>query len=75
MAGNFLAIDGEASPAKILAIGVTGDLSRARSLLEGDVPATMEIYVRLNVSRALRRGEHDDLVAAHPDVPAIDHES
>lgn len=72
MAGTFLAVDSGVSPPSILAIGVTGDLSRARSVLGHDLPETVEVYVRLNVSRALRRAEHDDLTAAHPDVRTID---
>jgi hypothetical protein len=75
IAGNYIVVREEAAGLKVLLAGVTGDLSQAalecRKALTKDAQA--RLYTRLNVARALRTTEHDDIVAEHKpqvNVPA-----
>ena len=67
IAGNYILLRQEAEGIKVLLAGVTGDLSQAaneaRKALAKDPSA--RLYTRLNVARALRNAEHDDIVAEH----------
>jgi hypothetical protein len=62
-AGNFVVVDPAARPGIVLACGT------CRSLVELSKPwpdlttGGAEVYVRLNVNRAARLAEHDDLAA------------
>ena len=71
IAGNYILLREDESGPKILLAGVTSDLSQAavesRKALAKD-PGT-RLYTRLNVARAVRVAEHDDLVAEHK--PAV----
>jgi hypothetical protein len=70
IAGNYIVLREEASGLKILLAGVTSDLSQAaaesRKALAKDPAA--RLYTRLNVARALRSSEHEDIVAEHRPV-------
>jgi hypothetical protein len=67
IAGNYIVVRDEPAGLKILLAGVTGDLSQAalecRKALTKD--SSSRLYTRLNVARALRTTEHDDIVAEH----------
>jgi len=67
IAGNYIVLREDASGLKVLLAGVTSDLSQAaaeaRKTLLKDGEA--RLYTRLNVARALRSTEHEDIVAEH----------
>jgi hypothetical protein len=67
IAGNYIVLREEASGLKVLLAGVTSDLSQAaveaRKAMAKDAAA--RLYTRLNVARAVRTAEHDDLVAEY----------
>jgi hypothetical protein len=64
-AGNYVVRS--AKTGELLLIGVTHDLLQIRkSALESTPDA--ELYVRLNVARAIRHAEHEDLAAKYPDA-------
>jgi hypothetical protein len=67
IAGNYIVLREEASGLKVLLAGVTSDLSQAafeaRKALTKDPSA--RLYTRLNVARAIRAAEHEDLVSEH----------
>jgi hypothetical protein len=75
IAGNYIVLREEPNGVKVLLAGVTADLSQAatesRKALAKDPSA--RLYTRLNVARALRTAEHEDIVAEHKpqvNVPA-----
>ena len=70
IAGNYVVLredDAQEGGFKVLLAGVTGDLSQAQTAgkraLTKDPMA--RLYTRLNVARAVRSAEHDDIVAAY----------
>jgi hypothetical protein len=67
IAGNYVVVRLEASGLTLLLAGITADLSGAaaecRKVLAKDPEA--RLYTRLNVARAQRTAEHDDIVAEH----------
>jgi hypothetical protein len=63
IAGNFAVIDAAGTP---LRIGVTNDLS---TVAVADL-ASGQLFTRLNVSRATREAEHEDLVQRYPGAAA-----
>jgi hypothetical protein len=66
IAGNYAYVR-DAEPPAVVVVGVTTDLSGARAgLPRGGRGGPLGVYVRLNVSRAVREAEHDDIAAAHP---------
>jgi hypothetical protein len=71
IAGNYIVLREEANGLKVLLAGITSDLSQAageaRKSLAKDPAA--RLYTRLNVARALRTAEHEDVVAEHK--PAV----
>jgi hypothetical protein len=71
IAGNYILLRDDESGPKILLAGVTSDLSQAavesRKAIAKDPAA--RLYTRLNVARALRSAEHEDIVAEHK--PAV----
>ena len=71
IAGNYIVLREQPEGIKVLLAGVTGDLSQAaaecRRALAKDPSA--RVYTRLNVARAVRTAEHDDIVAEHK--PAV----
>jgi hypothetical protein len=71
IAGNYIVLREEANGLKVLLAGMTSDLSQApvecRKTLSKDPSA--RLFTRLNVARALRSSEHEDIVAEHK--PAV----
>lgn len=74
-AGNFVYAREEAGNYDVVCCGTARSLFRARAAW----PAAVErrqathLYVRLNVSRAVREGEHEDIIAAaNPDLVLTD---
>ena len=67
IAGNYIVLREEASELKVLLAAVTADLSQAaaeaRKALAKDSQA--RLYTRLNVARAVRNAEHEDIVEAY----------
>jgi hypothetical protein len=75
IAGNYVVVREEPAGLKVLLAGITSDLSQAaaesRKATARDSAA--RLYTRLNVARAQRTAEHDDIVAEHKpqvNVPA-----
>ncbi len=71
IAGNYIVLREEANGLKVVLAGMTSDLSQApvecRKTLAKDPAA--RLFTRLNVARALRTSEHEDIVAEHK--PAV----
>jgi hypothetical protein len=67
IAGNYVYVKDEAEGPKVLQVGECNDLSTARA---GWSKATRRgathVFTRLNVSRAVRIAEHEDLLANFP---------
>ena len=65
IAGNYVVVQETANGLAILALNVSDDLSLVRNALKPSIRDRTghQIYTRLNVSRAVRTAEHDDLVA------------
>jgi hypothetical protein len=67
IAGNYVVIRDDATGRKILLAGITSDLSQAasecRKILVKDPAA--RLYTRLNVARAVRAAEHEDIITEH----------
>ncbi len=64
MAGNYVLVQEAVAGFKVLTVGASTDLSQVRP----PGPArgrkkTAHLFTRLNVSRAVRTAEHEDLVA------------
>lgn len=69
MAGHFACIRRHGKGSTLLLVGESLDLSRVREDLAEEVKQqTTHIYTRLNVSRAIRTAEHEDLAAKHEPV-------
>ncbi|RAK51153.1 hypothetical protein DJ017_19525 [Phenylobacterium soli] len=69
MAGNYACIRMRGEEAEILGVGEALDLSRLHEALPKRVrEAAPLVYTRLNVARATRTAEHEDLLAAHGPV-------
>ncbi len=68
-AGNYVLVQETSAGFKVLTVGTSLDLSQLRP----PAPAragrrATRLFTRLNVARAVRSSEHEDLVAAyHPD--------
>ena len=66
MAGNYACVRVHGERIEIMGVGDALDLSRLREELPKRVrEAEPLIYTRLNVARATRTAEHEDLVAKH----------
>jgi hypothetical protein len=67
IAGNYVVVRDDPAGLKVMLAGVTGDLSQAavesRKALTKDAQA--RLYTRLNVARALRLAEHEDIATEH----------
>ncbi len=64
IAGNYVVIQETAAGFKVLAVGASMNLSVARPAPPGGrARKVTQVYTRLNVSRAARTSEHEDLVA------------
>lgn len=72
MAGNFAVLLFDGATPTIVALGVTGNLSRARHLAQAKLAESSGgLFTRLNVSRTTRTEEHEDLIAGHPAAAPI----
>jgi hypothetical protein len=70
MAGNYACVREERDGYSIVLLGESLDLSQVRDKLPKKArETTTHIYTRLNVARAIRCAEHDDL-KAHLAAPA-----
>lgn len=71
IAGNYIVLREEAGVVKVLLAGITSDLSQAVAESKKAMAKTPEarLYTRLNVARAVRTAEHEDIVAEHK--PAV----
>ena len=69
IAGNYVCVRAESEDSDAYAIVLLGevlDLSQVRDKLPKRVrETTTHIYTRLNVARAIRTAEHEDLMARH----------
>jgi hypothetical protein len=63
IAGNYVVIQEATAGFKVLAVGASMNLSVARPASSGRARKATHVYTRLNVSRAARTSEHEDLVA------------
>jgi hypothetical protein len=72
IAGNFVFVrDGETGP-EVLVVGATNDLSQARATFKDAQKAgAAHVYTRLNVARAVRTAEHEDLAGAYPKAKTV----
>ncbi|MBS0331616.1 MAG: hypothetical protein JSS35_02505 [Proteobacteria bacterium] len=67
IAGNYACVRVEGAGFEVVSVGETLDLSELRKALPKKVrEATTHIYTRLNVARATRCAEHEDLMARRP---------
>jgi len=72
MAGNYVFVKEEPEGFAVVLVGVTSDLSHAR--MEGRLAAkkgATHLYTRLNVARAVRISEHEDIVARYQPVAVV----
>ena len=66
IAGNYVCVRAEKTGYSIVSVGETLDLSQLRAKLPKRVrDTTTHVYTRLNVARAIRTAEHEDLTARH----------
>jgi len=65
MAGNFVVAETGQGGLTIHLLGVTNDLSRAEAHAREAGLDGKPLFVRLNVARATRHHEHEDILARH----------
>lgn len=66
IAGNYVCVRADGADFEVVSVGETLDLSDLRKALPEQVrEATTHVYTRLNVARAIRCAEYDDLMARH----------
>ena len=66
MAGNYVCVRAEGEEFQVVSIAETLDLSQVRDSLPKRVREnTTHVYTRLNVARATRCAEHEDIAAHH----------
>lgn len=73
--GNFICARQEADGVNVVACGAASDLRHALNLCEAAIREQLadRIYIRLNISGAVRASEHADLEARYkPEVSAPD---
>ena len=71
IAGNYVCVRAEGADFEVVSVGETIDLSELRKALPKKVrEATTHVYTRLNIARATRCAEHEDIVARHQRGPA-----
>ena len=67
IAGNYVVVKADAEGIEILLVGATNDLSQARAAWPRVARrGATHVFTRLNVARAVRGSEHDDLLAGYP---------
>lgn len=71
IAGNYVCVRASGDGFAVVSVGETLDLSGLRQALPKRVrEATTHIYTRLNVARAVRTAEHEDLLARNGSAKA-----
>jgi hypothetical protein len=66
IAGNYVVLKAEGEGFTVLLVGVTNDLSQARAdRARVAKRGATHVFTRLNVTRAVRAAEHEDLVAGY----------
>ena len=70
--GNFAVVERADGKIAVHLIGVTNDLSKARAYVLDAGLSDEDLFIRLNVARAARRLEYDDLVAHYEPRHALD---
>lgn len=66
VAGNYVYVREEPGGLRVLTVGETNDLSKARAgWPKAAKRGATHVYTRLNVSRAVREAEHADLAGQH----------
>jgi len=74
-AGNFAVLVFENDRPVIVGLGVSSDLSRAKAATQETLTSSSgHLFTRLNVSRAARHAEHDDLLASQPKAATFNQE-
>lgn len=63
MGGNYALLKARAGGFTVRFVGLTNDLSQARQECPPELLKGAHLYVRLNVPRAAREAEHEDLRA------------
>jgi hypothetical protein len=72
MAGNYVFVQEASEGFAVVLVGMTSDLSRAR--IEGRLAAkkgATHLYTRLNVARAVRAAEHEDIIAHYKPAAVV----
>ena len=73
VAGNYVVLKANPGGFQVLLIGATSNLSLARTdAAKVDKLGPTHVFTRLNVARATRMAEHEDLVAGHQPVQVSD---
>jgi len=73
IAGNYVFVRGDATGVKVVLAGLTNDLSTCRKeFRKAASRKATHVYTRLNVSRATRNAEHEDLVAGYKPALVIE---
>ena len=66
IAGNYICVRADGDAYQVLSVGESLDLSQVREKLPKRLKETAtSVYTRLNVARAIRCAEHEDLLARH----------
>ncbi|HEY8616358.1 hypothetical protein [Phenylobacterium sp.] len=65
IAGNYAWLRPKGEAFSVALLGVTDDLSQARAQTPQAARRGAALYTRLNVARAVREAEHEDLVARY----------
>lgn len=66
IAGNYVFVKENAEGITVLLVGITNDLSQARAdRVKVAKRGATHVFTRLNVARAVRTAEHEDLVAGY----------
>jgi len=71
--GNFICARQEAGGVSVVTCGAASDLRHALNLCEAAIREQLadRIYIRLNISGAVRRAEHEDLTARYQPAVAV----
>lgn len=73
IAGNYVFVRKDGHAAKVTLIGESSDLSKVQKDRKTLAPqGANHLYVRLNVSRAIRGAEHVDLSMRHPAATRVE---
>lgn len=71
-AGNYVLVQEAGETFKVLTVGTSSDLSVVHTPAAArSGPKPTHLYTRLNVGRAVRSAEHDDLVARYEPAEVI----